>query len=182
MSTPLSPFAEAVSLGHPQSKMSHAAQPSSRMSHRSANCSADLEAPRRATLSRWRRGTRPHREWVPAQRETKSGTPIRRITCRRSTTLFVCPRRRGRATFSILSARSEALRGAGIELPKVIAAHGSPIPFLRRGSREQLFTADWGRESLPRSSSSTAGSSPFQASWLGCTSQKSNARRRNKPP
>ena len=32
----------------------------------------------------------------------------------------------------------EALRAAGIEYEKVIAAHGSPIPFLRRGSREDL--------------------------------------------
>ena len=31
-----------------------------------------------------------------------------------------------------------ALREAGIEYEKVIAAHGSPIPFLRKGSREQL--------------------------------------------
>jgi glutathione S-transferase len=32
----------------------------------------------------------------------------------------------------------EALREAGIEYEKVIAAHGSPIPFLRKGSREEL--------------------------------------------
>jgi glutathione S-transferase len=35
----------------------------------------------------------------------------------------------------------EALRGAGIEYHKVIAAHGSPIPFLRKGSREELREA-----------------------------------------
>jgi len=32
----------------------------------------------------------------------------------------------------------EALRAAGIEYEKVIAAHGSPFPFLRKGSREEL--------------------------------------------
>ena len=33
------------------------------------------------------------------------------------------------------------MRGAGIEYEKVIAAHGSPIPFLRKGSREELRQA-----------------------------------------
>jgi len=35
----------------------------------------------------------------------------------------------------------EALRAAGVEYDKVIAAHGSPIPFLRKGSREELREA-----------------------------------------
>lgn len=35
----------------------------------------------------------------------------------------------------------KALRAAGIEYDKVIAAHGSPIPFLRKGSREDLRAA-----------------------------------------
>ncbi len=35
----------------------------------------------------------------------------------------------------------EALRAQGIEYEKVIAAHGSPIPFLRKGSREELRAA-----------------------------------------
>ena len=42
----------------------------------------------------------------------------------------------------------EALRAAGIEYDKVIAAHGSPIPFLRSGSREELRAAT-GSEKLP---------------------------------
>jgi glutathione S-transferase len=33
------------------------------------------------------------------------------------------------------------MRSAGIEYDKVIAAHGSPIPFLRKGSREELRQA-----------------------------------------
>jgi glutathione S-transferase len=35
----------------------------------------------------------------------------------------------------------EALRAKGIGYDKVIAAHGSPIPFLRKGSREELREA-----------------------------------------
>jgi glutathione S-transferase len=35
----------------------------------------------------------------------------------------------------------EAMREAGIEYEKVIAAHGHPIPFLRKGSREELREA-----------------------------------------
>ena len=35
----------------------------------------------------------------------------------------------------------EALRSAGIEYDKVVAAHGHPIPFLRKGSREDLKEA-----------------------------------------
>ena len=31
-----------------------------------------------------------------------------------------------------------ALRAAGIEYEKVIAGHGNPFPFLRKGSREEL--------------------------------------------
>lgn len=32
----------------------------------------------------------------------------------------------------------EAMRSAGTEYEKVIAGHGNPIPFLRKGSRDQL--------------------------------------------
>ena len=35
----------------------------------------------------------------------------------------------------------EAMRDAGIEYEKVVAAHGNPIPFLRKGSREELRQA-----------------------------------------
>jgi glutathione S-transferase len=42
----------------------------------------------------------------------------------------------------------EALRAAGIEYDKVIAAHGSPIPLLRKGSREELREAT-GTTKLP---------------------------------
>jgi glutathione S-transferase len=42
----------------------------------------------------------------------------------------------------------EALREAGIDYDKVIAAHGSPIPFLRKGSRDELLQAT-GTKKLP---------------------------------
>jgi glutathione S-transferase len=42
----------------------------------------------------------------------------------------------------------EALRAAGIPYDKVIAAHGSPIPFLRKGSRAELRDAT-GATKLP---------------------------------
>jgi glutathione S-transferase len=42
----------------------------------------------------------------------------------------------------------EGLRAAGIEYEKVIAAHGNPIPFLRKGSREELRVAT-GETKLP---------------------------------
>jgi glutathione S-transferase len=35
----------------------------------------------------------------------------------------------------------QAMHAKGIEYEKVVAAHGSPIPFLRKGSREQLREA-----------------------------------------
>jgi hypothetical protein len=35
----------------------------------------------------------------------------------------------------------EALRAAGVEYEKVVAAHGNPIPFLRKGSRDDLRRA-----------------------------------------
>lgn len=42
----------------------------------------------------------------------------------------------------------EALRDAGIDYEKVIAGRGNPLPFLRRGSREELRQAT-GTEKLP---------------------------------
>jgi Glutathione S-transferase, N-terminal domain len=63
-------------------------------------------------------------------------------------TPFVCHGDDGGPRFHPCRRVQEALRGAGIEYQKVIAAHGSPIPFLRRGSRDQLFEAT-GTKKLP---------------------------------
>jgi glutathione S-transferase len=35
----------------------------------------------------------------------------------------------------------KAMRAKGIAYEKVVAAHGNPIPFLRKGSREELRAA-----------------------------------------
>ena len=56
-------------------------------------------------------------------------------------TLFVCHGDDGGPRMHPCRRVQEALREAGIEYHKVIAAHGSPIPFLRRGSREELRAA-----------------------------------------
>ena len=63
-------------------------------------------------------------------------------------TLFVCHGDDGGPRFHPCRRVQEALRGANIEYQKVIAAHGSPLPFLRKGSREQLRAAT-GTTKLP---------------------------------
>jgi glutathione S-transferase len=42
----------------------------------------------------------------------------------------------------------EALRAKGVAYEKVVAAHGHPIPFLRKGSRDELQAAT-GEKKLP---------------------------------
>jgi glutathione S-transferase len=63
-------------------------------------------------------------------------------------TLYVCHGDDGGPSFHPCRRVQEALRAAGIEYDKVIAAHGSPIPFLRKGSREELREAT-GATKLP---------------------------------
>jgi glutathione S-transferase len=62
-------------------------------------------------------------------------------------TLFVCHGDDGGPRFHPCRRVQEALRAADIEYEKVIAAHGSPIPF-RRGSRDELREAT-GSTKLP---------------------------------
>jgi hypothetical protein len=56
-------------------------------------------------------------------------------------TLYVCHGDDGGPRVHPCRRVQEALRAAGIEYDKVVAAHGSPIPFLRKGSREELRQA-----------------------------------------
>jgi glutathione S-transferase len=63
-------------------------------------------------------------------------------------TLFVCHGDDGGPRMHPCRRVQEALRAAGIEYHKVIAAHGSPFPFLRKGSREELRDAT-GATKLP---------------------------------
>ena len=53
-------------------------------------------------------------------------------------TLYVCHGDDGGPRVHPCRRVQEALREKGIEYEKVIAAHGNPIPFLRKGSREEL--------------------------------------------
>lgn len=59
-------------------------------------------------------------------------------------TLFVCHGDDGGPGFHPCRRVQEALRAAGIEYNKVIGGHGSPIPFLRKGSRDALREATGG--------------------------------------
>jgi glutathione S-transferase len=63
-------------------------------------------------------------------------------------TLYVCHGDQGGPRMHPCRRVQEALHEAGIEYEKVVAAHGSPIPFLRKGSREGLRAAT-GQEKLP---------------------------------
>jgi glutathione S-transferase len=51
-------------------------------------------------------------------------------------TLYVCHGDDGGPRMHPCRRVQEAMRAKGIEYEKVIAAHGSPIPFLRKGLRE----------------------------------------------
>lgn len=63
-------------------------------------------------------------------------------------TLFVCHGDDGGPRMHPCRRVQEALHAANIEYDKVIAAHGSPFPFLRKGSREELRRAT-GMTKLP---------------------------------
>ena len=63
-------------------------------------------------------------------------------------TLYVCHGDDGGPRIHPCRRVQEALREKGIEYEKVIAAQGHPIPFLRKGSREDLQKAT-GDKKLP---------------------------------
>jgi hypothetical protein len=63
-------------------------------------------------------------------------------------TLYVCHGDDGGPRFHPCRRVQETLRAAGIEYDKAIAGHGSPIPFLRKGSRDELYDAT-GTRKLP---------------------------------
>lgn len=56
-------------------------------------------------------------------------------------TLYVCHGDASGPRFHPCGRVQQALRDAGIEYEKVIAGHGHPIPFLRKGSREEVRQA-----------------------------------------
>jgi len=63
-------------------------------------------------------------------------------------TLYVCHGDEGGPRMHPCRRVQEALKSAHVSYEKVLAGHGSPIPFLRKGSREQLREAT-GQEGLP---------------------------------
>ena len=63
-------------------------------------------------------------------------------------TLYVCHGDDGGPRVHPCRRVQEALRARGIAYEKVVAAHGNPIPFLRKGSREDLRAAT-GETKLP---------------------------------
>jgi glutathione S-transferase len=63
-------------------------------------------------------------------------------------TLYVCHGDDGGPRIHPCRRVQEALRAAGIEYDKVISAHGNPVPFLRKGTRDEL-RAVTGAEKLP---------------------------------
>jgi glutathione S-transferase len=63
-------------------------------------------------------------------------------------TLYVCHGDEGGPRIHPCRRVQEALKAKGIEYEKIVAAQGSPLPFLRKGSRDQLRAAT-GEEKLP---------------------------------
>ena len=63
-------------------------------------------------------------------------------------TLYVCHGDEGGPSFHPCRAVQKQLRAKGIAYEKIVAAHGSPIPFLRKGSRDELEAAT-GTKKLP---------------------------------
>ena len=63
-------------------------------------------------------------------------------------TLYVCHGDDGGPRVHPCRRVQEQMRAKGVAYEKVIAAHGSPIPFLRKGSRDELHEAT-GATKLP---------------------------------
>ncbi len=61
-------------------------------------------------------------------------------------TLYVCHGDQGGPKVHPCRRVQEALQEKGVAYEKVIAAHGSPIPFLRKGSRDELEAATGGKK------------------------------------
>jgi glutathione S-transferase len=84
-------------------------------------------------------------------------------------TLFVCHGDDQGPKFHPCRKVQAALKDKGIDYDKVIGGHGSPIPFLRKGNRDQLRAAT-GQEKLPTmklpDGTVLAGSKPI-LEWVG---------------
>lgn len=83
--------------------------------------------------------------------------------------LFVCHGDDGGPRLHPCRRVQEALRAADIEYDKVLAAHGSPIPFLRKGSRDELreATGDTKLPALKLADGSVITHSRGILAWIG---------------
>jgi hypothetical protein len=84
-------------------------------------------------------------------------------------TLFVCHGDDGGPRFHPCRRVQEALHAADIEYEKVIAGHGSPIPFLRKGTRDELHDATGTRKlpTLKLTDGTVITNSRAIISWVG---------------
>ena len=83
-------------------------------------------------------------------------------------TLFVCHGDDGGPRIHPCRRVQEALRSAGIEYDKVVAAHGSPLPFMRKGSRAELreATGDTKLPTLKLADGTTFAHSKAILAWI----------------
>jgi hypothetical protein len=84
-------------------------------------------------------------------------------------TLFVCHGDDGGPRIHPCRRVQEGLRAAEIEYDKVIAAHGSPLPFMRKGPRDDLraATGDTKLPALKLPDGTVITSSRAILSWVG---------------
>ena len=82
-----------------------------------------------------------------AENVSPAGAPTQTATTDKPI-LFVCHGDDGGIRFHPCRRVQEALRAGGIEYEKVIAGHGSPWPWMRKGSRDELREAT-GTTKLP---------------------------------
>jgi glutathione S-transferase len=88
-------------------------------------------------------------------------------------TLFVCHGDEGGPNMHPCRRVQEALNDTGIVYEKVIAGHGHPIPFLRKGSREELrqATGDTKLPALKLPDGTVITHSRAILSWVGSQTQ-----------
>src|SRR5579859_3638263 len=112
---------------------------------------------------------RPDREDVGRSQRRCVETPTRGVTMPEKPTLFVCHGDEGGPRVHPCRRVQEAMHAKGIEYEKVIAGHGSPLPWLRKGSREELRgqTGDTKLPALKLADGTVLTHSRAILSWVG---------------
>ncbi|HEY2180252.1 MAG TPA: glutathione S-transferase N-terminal domain-containing protein [Solirubrobacteraceae bacterium] len=80
-------------------------------------------------------------ETPPPTTDAPSATSAAPSQASADPTLYVCHGDEGGPRMHPCRRVQEAMHERGIKYEKVIAAHGNPIPFLRKGSRDELRKA-----------------------------------------